>query len=263
MLTKRKKVIRICIITTIACVLLVLCAFKLYRHLMPSKVISDLCYGKSKTNDSTVYVKENGEYVPYIVIDTDNYGEDNVLLMRKDAYMKEMMYRDENAYGAGGAYYNGCIVDDFLENEFYSFFSDGMKNIIINAPVKIHSFNYVSKRKNIGDALLETISRHVFVLSRPECSPYTDVPYEFEDTDEGAVIPAVYENPIPYHTWLRSEELGGDDTGVSVCYKGHVTANHIQGWKNHYVRPVFIVKANEPIKLSDNILNGFIFVADK
>lgn len=245
------------------CLLVGLVVYRFVWYVTPPKVISDLCYGKSKTSDFFVYVLENGEYIPYIVIDTDNYGEDKVLLMRKNAYMKEMMYRDENAYGAGGAYYNGCIVDDFLENEFYYFFSDGMRTIIINAPVKIHSFNYVSKRKNIGDAHLETISRHVFVLSRPECSPYTDVPYEFEDTDEGAVIPAVHENPIPYHTWLRSEELGGDDTGVSVCYKGHVTANHIQGWRDHYVRPVFIVKANEPIKLSDNILNGFIFVADK
>jgi len=240
--------------------------YKFIWYMTPPKVISDLCYGKSKTSDYLVYVLENGEYTPYIVIDTDNYGEDKVLLLRKNAYMKEMMYRDENAYGAGGAYYNGCIVDVFLENEFYSFFSDGMKKIIINAPVKIHGFNYVSKRKYVGDSPLETIFRHVFVLSRSECSPYTDVLYEYENTDEGAVIPAVHENPIPYHTWLRTEELGGDDTGVSVCYNGNVISNHIQGWQDHYVRPVIVVKDDEPIILSKdivNVQNGFVFVADK
>lgn len=212
------------------------------------QVIADLCYGKSKGENSLVYVKENEEYVPYIVIETENYGDDVVLLMRKDAYLKEMMYRDENAYGAGGAYYNGCIVDNYLENEFYYSYSVGMRSIIRNTPVKIHSLNYVSKRKHMGDPALETIYRHVFVLSRPECSPYVDIPYEYEDTDEGAVIPAVHENPIKYYTWLRSERLGGDDTHASLCYNGGVTGCHIQAWEEHYLRPVFTVYKNEPIE---------------
>lgn len=231
------------------------------------QVIADLCYGKSKGESSLVYVKENEDYVPYIVIETANYGDDVVLLMRKDAYLKEMMYRDENAYGAGGAYYNGCIVDNYLENEFYYSFSVGMRSIIRNTPVKIHSFNYVSKRYYTGDPPLETIYRHVFVLSRPECSPYVDIPYEFEDTDEGVVIPAVHENPIKYYTWLRSEMLGGDDTAVSLCYNGGVTGNHIQAWEEHYLRPVFTVNKNESIKLikidEQFALEVYVFAEDR
>jgi len=64
----------------------------------------------------------------------------------------------------------------------------------------------------------------------------------------------------------RTEELGGDDTGVSVCYNGNVISNHIQGWQDHYVRPVIVVKDDEPIILSKdivNVQNGFVFVADK
>ena len=265
----KTKLLIICIFVAISGVLLCLFIPKSYEENEPKKpqLITDLCFGDSKEGTSLVYVKENEEYVADIVIETENCGEDAVLLMRKDAYFKEMMYRDENSYGKGGAYYNGCNVDVFLEKEFYDFFSGGMKLIIRDTPVKIHTYNYVSKRKSNGDSPLETIYRHVFVLSRPECSSYVDVPYEFEDTDEGAVIPAVHENPIKYYTWLRSERLGGDDTHVSLCYNGGVTGSHIQSWEEHYLRPVFTVLNNEQIekkKIYDNSPEEeFVFVADK
>ena len=83
----------------------------------PPQVISDLVSGKYENIETRVYVFENGSMIPYVVLDTDNYG-DAVLLMRDFAYPQEMMYRDENMYGSGGAYYSGSIVDDFLEKTF-------------------------------------------------------------------------------------------------------------------------------------------------
>ena len=210
------------------------------------QMICDLCYGKSEGEDYLIYITENDEYVPYIVIDTHNYGDDAVLLLRQEPFMKEIMYRDENLFGVGGAYYNGSIVDNYLENEFYDRFSDSMKSIIRNTPVKIHSIDYVSKRFQDGPAL-EIIYRHVFVLSGPECSAYIDSPYK--EYDEGAVIPEVHDNAVSKYTWLRSEEIGGDDTHASLCYNGGVIGSHIQSWEEHYTRPVITVKKDEKITL--------------
>ena len=72
------------------------------RRNKPPQVISDLVSGKYKNIETRVYVCENGVMTPYVVLDTDNYG-DSILLMRAWAYPEEMMYRDENMYGAGGA----------------------------------------------------------------------------------------------------------------------------------------------------------------
>jgi hypothetical protein len=210
------------------------------------EVISDLCYGKSGQNDCLVYVKENGEYTPYIVIDTKNYGDDAVLLLRKNVYMQEMMYRDANVFGTGGAYYSGSIVDEFLESEFYGMFSEGMKKVIRNSPVRIHTRKFVEKRMEEGKPYLETIYRHVFVLSAAELNgPLT----RNADEDEGDVIPEALECPVLLYTWLRSEAIGGDDTHASLWFNTSVVGNHIQNGAEHYVRPVITVNRNEPIEL--------------
>lgn len=259
-----KKKVRIAILCTI---LLAVCgglgygAYYWYHATKEPTVVADLCYGKfgRTQTESLVYVKENGVYLPYIVIDTKNYGDDSVLLLRKFVYMQDMMYRDENIYGVGGAYYNGCIVDNFLENEFYNFYTDGMKAIIRNAPVKIHSFYLVSKRRTEGP-LLETINRHVFVLSAAECNGPL---IRDKEEDEGDVIPEVLENQVSLYTWLRSEEIGGDDTRASLLYRTAVVGNHIQSGEEHYVRPVITVNRNEPIELrtfNTDTIQGTIYV---
>ncbi len=108
-----KKKVRIAILCTI---LLAVCdglgygIFYCYHATKKPTVVADLCHGKfgRTETDSLVYVKENDQYIPCIVIDTKNYGDDAVLLLRKFVYMQDMMYRDENKYGVGGAYYNVC-----------------------------------------------------------------------------------------------------------------------------------------------------------
>jgi len=146
----------------------VVCVWMLkVKKLKNPQVVSDICYNKNKYFDGIIYVTENGTLEPYYVIQTDNYGADAVLLMRKNAYPEQMQYRTEKLFGVGGAYYSGCIVDEFLENEFYNSFSEGMKGAIRNTTVRIHSIHYVSKRFSEGPTF-EDIERHVFILSLPE-----------------------------------------------------------------------------------------------
>lgn len=223
------------------------------------RVVSDLCSGKLDGSDPVIYVKENGKYHGYHVIETSNYG-DAVLLMRQYAYPNQMMYRDENMFGVGGAYYAGSIVDDFLENKFYESFSDGMKSIIRNTPIRIHSIDYVSKRFDEGP-VFDEINRHVFVLSGPEhgCrSLGLD-----RSRDEAEFIPGLAQYAIDKYTWLRSELIGGDDTWASTAYKYICGGSHICG--EAYVRPVFTVSPDEKIEFRElwQPVKKYAFVKDK
>lgn len=260
---KRITTLSVLLLCLMLLVFLGLMAKEIYSQLHPPKdpeIVADLCFGKSGDTNYLVYVKENGKYTPYIVIDTKNYGSEAVLLLRKDVYMKEMMYRDANIFGTGGAYYNGSIVDDFLEGEFYNVFSEEMKKVIRDSPVRIHTRKYVEKRMSEGKPFLETIYRHIFVLSAAEL----DGPLiRNEDEDEGDVIPEALKNPVLLYTWLRSEAIGGDDTHASLWYNTAVVSNHIQNGAEHYVRPVFTVNRNEPIELQTvdtEEISGSIYV---
>ena len=226
-------------------------------------VILDIVCGNTYNIDCRVYVREGGKYIPYLVIKTENYGENTVLLMREDAYPKEMMFRDCNVFGAGGSYYPGSVIDEFMENELYNMYSDGMQSIIKNVPVKIHSKKYISKFIGPEYAVFETINRHVFALAFSECKSH-DLLKECDI--EGAFIPEVLEFPIEKYVWLRSDAFGGDDTWASQIYNGKVQSNRISMYQEQYVRPVFVVSADEQIRSVNSIIKDmevFIFSVDE
>ena len=259
---KKVRITILCIVLLAVCGGLGYGAYYWYHATKKPTVVADLCYGKfgRTETESLVYVMEKDQYIPYIVIDTKNYGIEAVLLVRKDALLKSMMYRDENAYGASGAYYNGCIVDTFLEHEFYLCFTEKMQGIVRNTPVTIQTKSFVSGRLS-DEAPLETIYRHVFVLSAPECGGGSLIHDELKD--EGEDIPEVHEIGVKVYTWLRSKEVGGDDTYATLWYGNGVVSSHIQNADEHYVRPVITVNRNEPIELrtfDTDTIQGMVYV---
>lgn len=225
------------------------------------RLISDLYSKRLDEEHRMIYVKENGTYCGYHVIETSNYG-DAVLLLRQYVYPHQMKYRDENMFGTGGAYYADSIVDKFLENEFYEFFSDGMKSMIQNTPIQIHSIDYVSKHFDEGP-VFDVINRHVFVLSAPEFGVGSIGLDRSED--EAAFIPGITQYKTDKENWLRSEAIGGDDTWAIMVYNDGACYRHI--CNEAYVRPVFTVNPNEEIELCE-IYDGqpikrYVFVNDK
>ena len=226
-------------------------------------IISDIVCGNIYNNDCRVYVHEDGKYIPYFVIKTDNYGDNTVLLMREDVYPKEMMFRDCNVFGAGGSYYPGSVIDEFMEKELYNMYSDSMKKIIKNTPIKIHTHEYCSKLIGPEYAVFETINRHVFALAFSECKSH-DLLKECDI--EGAFIPEVLEFPIEKYVWLRSDAFGGDDTCAAQIYNGKVESNRVSMYQEQYVRPVFVVSADERIKSVKGIIKDtevFVFSVDE
>ena len=233
------------------------------RRNKPPQVISDLVSGKYKNIETQVYVCENGVMTPYVVLDTDNYG-DSILLMRAWAYPEEMMYRDENMYGAGGAYYNGSIVDDFLEKTFYNFYSDGLKEIIREAEFKIFTQEYVSAHEVAEGPAMETIRRHVFSLSKMEWGSNLLALKKNDPCYEADAINGIQKYAYKCYVWLRSETDGAGDTAATVVYDGKIESLRLK--ESALVRPAFTVPRDAKIEPYDGWVSGtqgFAFSCDK
>ena len=229
----------------------------------PPQVISDLVSGKYKNIETRVYVCENGVMTPYVVLDTDNYG-DSILLMRAWAYPEEMMYRDENMYGAGGAYYNGSIVDDFLEKTFYNYYSDGLKEIIREAEFKIFTQEYVRGHEAAEGPTMETIRRHVFSLSKMEWGSNLLALKKNDPRYEADAIEGIQKYVYKDYVWLRSMTYGGEDTTATVVYDGKIESLRLK--EAALVRPAFTVPRDAKIEPYDGWVSGtqgFAFSCDK
>lgn len=231
----------------------------------PPAVIGDIVYGNTRNIDNRIHVLEGDKYIPYIVIKTNNYGENTVLLMREEVYPKEMMFRDCNLFGNGAAYYPGSLIDTFMENELYEMYSTDLKAIINYSPIKVHTRDYVAKIRNKDIPTFETIYRHVFALSKTECGFTVDNNEEREA--EGDFIPEVLEYAIDKNIWLRSEAYGGDDTWASQLFGKNVLSERVADISDNYIRPVFIVPDNVPISFlyvgEDNSKKIYVFLVEK
>ena len=233
------------------------------------EVIMDIIHGNYNNADPRVYIREYDnesqtyQYQPYIVIDTKNYG-DAILLMRENVYPEPMIYDDNEMYGTAGAYYNGSIVDEFLENEFYSVFSDGMKAVIRDTPVTINTEEFI--RRPSYTEYFEVINRHVFILSYSECHYMNPKDFSLYDSRyiTGDFIPEIEEYPIYITMWTRSKFLGDD---LEVMVLNGTTMNIFRNRADGiYVRPVMTVLPDTLIKLSSEPVEGkevYVFEADE
>ena len=79
----------------------------------PVNTIADLAYGNN-TVPNRIYIVENEQYVPYLVL-TDDYNG-NCLLLREYLLDEPMQYNDPNIYYSG--YYENSTIDQYLNNDF-------------------------------------------------------------------------------------------------------------------------------------------------
>ncbi|MCL2400815.1 MAG: hypothetical protein FWC91_13855, partial [Defluviitaleaceae bacterium] len=85
-------------------------------------VISDIAYDINPHLGYTVFISENGRYVPYLVL-TNNYNG-NTLLLRK-YLLDELMpyYPYETGTWGSASYYGDSPLGHFLNDEFFLKFS--------------------------------------------------------------------------------------------------------------------------------------------
>ncbi len=134
-----------------------------------------IAYDRSP-NNPVVYIKENGEYVPYLVLESDYDG--HVLLLREHLLEEEMQYEpasDESGRGGlsggwvwydYGSYYQKSRIDTYLNTQFPRVFGDAVQAAIVETTIEVTDMDSYHE-ENWAEAT-HMIKRKVFLLSAVE-----------------------------------------------------------------------------------------------
>ncbi len=220
--------------------------------------LEDIAYDNHSRN-YVVYIKEEEDYAPYLVLTSDYHG--NVLLLRKYILPELQQYK---IHGDGwsnreyGGYYETSSVDQFLNWKFYNSLSDVTQSAIVDSKIQItdiecfDTWNYKT----------QVISRKVFLLSTVELG------VEGLDgsitTKEGNALDyfkdkeythkaACFADGLEWSYWTRTPEIGDNfnvmKMGVDrLCL---ATADQYSG-----VRPAFCMSKETPIQKSSDVIEG-------
>ncbi len=208
-----------------------------------------------KESEYTVMIKEQGEYVPYLVI-TDSYDDgENCLLLRKYLLDEYMRYGESHQFNP--SYYGCSELGAYLNDEFIKLFSNDMQAIIIDSPVEISTYDSISCLTEE----MEYINRKVFLLS------YYEMNFDYNRTKnlEGTSIDyfnsverriAYNENGEKGEWWLRTPELRSESVVMGVTMNGEGAGCGISGGSFEYelgVRPAFCLPRDTKIVEVDGL----------
>ena len=223
-----------------------------YKWFMGKDTISSVAYNKFKGKDDyRVYIKEDGKYVPFLVI-ANEYVPGSTLLLR-ESILSEL--RRVNEYNS---YYKDSEIDRFLNGEYYSALKE-IQHLIKNTSIEIYS------KEAIGFSGNETeyINRHIFLLSRKELGS------DFENEGKKLDYFNKTENRISYYngeatswvhqgeatSWLLRTPVGSYFSAVfSATYDGAVSIGN--AFSLYGIRPAFCVDSSAKITKNEGIING-------
>ncbi|MDQ2085345.1 DUF6273 domain-containing protein [Herbivorax sp. ANBcel31] len=133
-----------------------------YDNQVSSGIFSKIGSGNNKIeeNDYTVYIEENDEFVPYLVLTSDYNG--NTMLLRKYVLEEERPYNEDSQK----VFYENSLVDKFLNDEYIKTLSDFIQDNIVNTKVLV-TRTFIN---NIGNVDVEAypIERKIFLISYTE-----------------------------------------------------------------------------------------------
>ena len=221
------------------------------KYIGSTKTVSNLSHDGHESNTNIIYVRENDDYVPYIVL--TNYYNNKTLLLR------QYVLNEKRVINNYFSYYPSSSVDRFLNNVFIFFFTD-LKDKIVDSDITVLS------RSAINNETLETetVSRKVFLLSTTEL--------DLDDVDiEGTPLSYFLdrENRIAYNGsekaqwWLRTPDTA--DKNVTYSINGNNVVIAEESDKELYVRPAFCVDPSLKIRQRTDIQNRkklWTFVVD-
>jgi len=214
-----------------------------YKGFVGKDTISSIAYNKFKgKDDCRVYVKEDGKYVPFLVI-ANEYLPGSTLLLR-ESILDE--FRRMNDYSS---YYKDSEIDRFLNGEYYNTLKE-IHHLIKNSPLEIYSEEAIGFSGNET----EYINRHIFLLSRKElCSDFENEGKELDYFNE-------VKNRISYYngkpmSWLLRTPVGSYFSAVfGVIDNGGVSIGN--SFNEYGIRPAFCVDSLAKIKKKEGIIDG-------
>lgn len=216
--------------------------------------------------DPVVYIRENGEYVPYLVLTADYGG--NVLLLREHLLPEAMQYEPSPhgetvdglsggwAFYDFGSYYEKSSIDAFLSTDFLDVFRPEVRAAIETSSIEVtdmdryEEWNYATHR----------IRRKVFLLSSVELGvKHSDgnmtaregEPLAYFRNKEHSFKTAYMADGEPWPYWTRTPWLWDTCLVVTIGVDkiGTATADGRIG-----VRPAFCMERDTKIRESDGIV---------
>ena len=214
-----------------------------YRLLIRQDTISSIAYSSLKSEDDyRVYIKEDGKYVPFLVID-NGYEKGSTLLLREEilAETKRM-----NEYSS---YFNDSEIDRFLNGSYYENLKE-IHSLIESTAVEIVKDEAIG---STGDGT-ENINRNVFLLSAYELG--------FDMEKEGKRL-GYFSNPDNRICHLNGESaswlLRTPNTwerSVVCCLRYDGALGSCNAYAKCGIRPAFCVDSLAKIKKKAGIVEG-------
>ena len=214
-----------------------------YRLLIRQDTISSIAYSSLKSEDDyRVYIKEDGKYVPFLVID-NGYDKGSTLLLREEilAETKRM-----NEYSS---YFNDSEIDRFLNGSYYENLKE-IHSLIESTAVEIVKDEAIG---STGDGT-EKINRNVFLLSAYERG--------FDMEKEGKRL-GYFSNPDNRICHLNGESaswlLRTPNTwerSVVCCLRYDGALGSCNAYAKCGIRPAFCVDSLAKIKKKAGIVEG-------
>lgn len=208
-------------------------------------VIGDIAYD-AMSEETCVYINENGVYVPFVVL-SSQYTEGNSLLLRKE------ILADMHRVNDYSSYYENSEIDVFLNTEYYSQLDD-IASYISCTDISIIDDGAIGR----SGSDIKIIERNVFLLSLSEVGIDTSV----NSGAEGKALSyfSVLQNRICY----KDEETVGwilrtpDTYFLSTVYEVGVDGeiSFINAYDESGIRPAFCVKSQTPILKREGIVYG-------
>lgn len=188
-----------------------------------------------------VYVRENGKYVPFLVI-TNNYEDGYTLLLRKEILEEEHRMNDYSSF------YKESEIDTFLNSDYFNELED------IHKKIKNVSIAIVDKN-SIGSSGSDTINikRHVFLLSARElCYGVENEGRELEYFNIPDHRIAEYHGE-PASWLLRTPSTFYLSAVCGIAQDGQLSSAN--AYDKFGIRPAFCVDSAEKIIVKEGIVN--------
>lgn len=216
-------------------------------------ILRDLSYADGKDESQyTVFLEENGELTPYLVL-TDQYNDRTVCLLVRKYVMDDSHIYNENASFSG--YYADSDIDQFLNGEFWMTLPESLQEILSPSQITI------TKKSSLGccGKETETITRNIFLLSAVEVGG-TSSPTVVREGKSLAYFSsneqriAQTSDGVPVSWWLRTPNTWYDNVVCGVSTNGAIGIGGVggAGEENSYksgVRPAFCLDAETKISI--------------
>ena len=246
----------------------------------PPIVLHDIAWDVNPMHGYTIYISEDGEYVPYLVLTTDYNGDGNVLLLRKYLLDEMMVFnylQNEVPEGLTSgvnfrpSYYRTSKIDSFLNGEFLERLS-AIEDIIVNSNIVITHIYSIGR----GGSKLQAIERKIFLLSHMEVTGISrgvilaeGEPLQFfvgirNHNLRTRLRIATTADGEPHNWWLRTSVNSNVLVAGVIDFRGGAGGTAVRdplGSPEFGVRPAFCLPRDTPIKEME-IDGRIVFVLD-